>query len=338
MITISKIKEAIDGKDMYAKDEKENTIFHVFFERLSRGGMKSPKDVINELEVCKYCFGILNIDINTKGAMGDTLFHVLMENPRTNKNLDLIKYCVEVGGDINSRDMYDLTPFHNIAGGYVNLETLKYCIEIGGNLFAIENQSNWTVFDYLCNKFMDEDLLRYCVQELKCDLKIHKQAFANICNYSIHEINMLKYCVEELKLNIHEPYIDSGDTYFNCLCFNNTLDDDSLFLYCLQLPDININQQDGFGDTIIRNMLSWGRNPYKSFVYAIKYLNVDINVKNDYGVSLLMYLCERNYTKYIKYIKKNKLYVSNDGLSAKHIVYFAPVVTVNLGQPGIVIC
>lgn len=90
-------------------------------------------------------------DVNAKEKYGSTVFIY------SGDNLELIKYFIEVKGfDINSKNKYSMTALMNASYSYRdNVEVVKYLIENGADINA-KNKNGYTALDIAVeNKFTE---------------------------------------------------------------------------------------------------------------------------------------------------------------------------------------
>jgi len=82
-----------------------------------------------------------NVDINQKyGPCQDTLLHHATEGCFIN----VVKYLIEHGANVNIQDSYGHTPLHNAAAcGYLNI--VKYLVESGADVNALDNHNDSTL-------------------------------------------------------------------------------------------------------------------------------------------------------------------------------------------------
>jgi len=74
--------------------------------------------------------GSINININKKyGVSGETLLHVAAYT----NNLELVKYLVESGADVNACDNGNRTPLHEAGRGRGDIDMIKYLLDHGAD-------------------------------------------------------------------------------------------------------------------------------------------------------------------------------------------------------------
>lgn len=201
-------------------------------------------------DLLEYLVGTLNVDFSRNMR---AFACMCIENC----SLDILKYSMEVGNaNLNSiyETNYDTAflkmCYYSDVNGF-NMDILKYCIEMGGDL-NIVNISNVTSFQALCdaqtrNGQMTMDMLKYCIEVGGADLNIKNvyctSAFTVLCKQQVMSLEMLKYCVEVGKADIHQ-ITSTGNTPFTWMCKNGI--DDITMEYCIGLGcDVNHKNKEG---------------------------------------------------------------------------------------------
>ncbi len=96
------------------------------------------------------------------GESADKLFYLLCHCYSI--DLEGIKLCVKSGGDINSKHLYNVTPFHALCRfsdkNNFNLAALKYCMaNDGSNKYK-------KCFKYIGkNKLVSSDIIQQCLKD-----------------------------------------------------------------------------------------------------------------------------------------------------------------------------
>ena len=153
-----------------------------------------------DMEILKYCCDVMKADINVKNSYEDTPFHNICINE---SNMEILKYCCEVlKADINNKNFDGDTPFHNIcfyskSNGF-NIEMLRYCCEFLKADINVKNINGYTPFDYLCNLKIAHNILKYLG-------KNNLLTDETIKDSKLTTKNKLRYFTEGTMVNLDDP-------------------------------------------------------------------------------------------------------------------------------------
>lgn len=174
-----------------------------------------------------------------------TYFHGLVKHI---KDFNTLKYCIEVGGDINRKNKNGDTVFHILIRFNdffkLSLDVLKYCVEVA-------HADVTTVKATLLRKVNDFETLKYCVEMLNCDInetnEYGRTPMSELCRFrsELMTLDVLKYCVEVAKADMNIPDITLNKTPFFFLCEKNKYTSIDLFMpmlrYCIENANCDLN-------------------------------------------------------------------------------------------------
>jgi hypothetical protein len=163
-------------------------------------------------------------------------FYLVCKNGNVNTS-EKIQYYINNGVDFNVQFNngkppyvpHKITPFHYLVQTFPNfdLKTLKYCIEKGNANINIEDSSDSTPFQILCDRNdITLEMLKYAIEECKADINkqdtyYYMSSFHTLCSNvenNNFDLAMLKYCVAT-GADINQQCI-SNTTPFYELCSN----------------------------------------------------------------------------------------------------------------------
>lgn len=186
-----------NGGDVNYRNNFGNTIFHTIFYFTREKTLDYPKYAISinidtknrnnegetiyhimfskyvDMDLLRFCIEELKIDLNnTTSKYADTMFYSICNTIKAhmgtkmdvNDALEIVKYCVQYGANINAKNYIQYSPFKLLCHGSINMELFKYCVSVGGDI--------QDVFTALCNKDpndinsvtkMTYDMFKYCV-------------------------------------------------------------------------------------------------------------------------------------------------------------------------------
>jgi ankyrin repeat protein len=134
------------GGDLNVKNAIGDTPIHSLF--------KNPLNKLEILDKIKYLFEIGNVDGNQTGHCGRTILH-LVSVFQNGADVEVLKFLVEYGCNVNLPDVFDLTPLDYFIRGHLPSPTkhLDYLFSLPGIDVNRKGQDGRTILHYACSGY-----------------------------------------------------------------------------------------------------------------------------------------------------------------------------------------
>jgi ankyrin repeat protein len=227
------------------------------------------------LDIFVYLIETNGCDVNAKDNNKNTAIHIALAKFQPEKGGDvraLLYLFNQNGVDVNIKDQFGRTLLH-WACQYINtipLDTFKRLIEVKGADINVQDNNRNTPLHNAIGKFQPG-----------CDVTI------------------LTYLLDQngVNVNINDAF---GRTLLHKACHNISLIPLHIFKYLIQVKHADVNAQDNNHDTPLhdafRNFKSTSKNSNEGDIigYLLSQDNVNVNIKGDFGRTLLHLACSNN--------------------------------------------
>ncbi len=298
----------------------------------------------------------LRYNINKKNSKNKTLLmesiNYYLNTPKEDKkeklsHLEMIKALIHLGADVNTLDDNNENIFFTVARSEDRV-LINYLFEnCKGNLNQQNNEGNISLLSLVLSGKKNLDLIKlFLIKGANPNLTnlLKKSIVEILIDITLHVENKKKLDFENSELlNEDGEYANVLDTIFR----NSTIDMnklnskgyplffDSILFFNFKLfkiiktKNINLNQQDIFGNNIIfklmeyneRNMIA-DKKLYLNTIKSLINIGIDINSKNNEGSTALHLAVERKcqYTvKLLLDMRADCLLFDNQGRTPMHI-------------------
>ncbi|KAJ5078069.1 ankyrin repeat protein [Anaeramoeba ignava] len=214
----------------------------------------------NSLEIIKYLVE-KGVDINAKTNDNETVLHLACQN----NSIEIIKYLVEKGVDINAKTNNNETVLH-LACQNNSLEIIKYLVEKGIDINAKTNE-NETVIHLACQN---------------------------------NSIEIIKYLVEKgIDINAKTT---NNETVLHLACQNNSIE---IIKYLVE-KGVDINAKTNENETVLHLACRYKNSTLEIIKYLVE-KGIDINAKTNKNETPLHYLAEDPFhtTDIFEYLIEN---------------------------------
>jgi serine/threonine-protein phosphatase 6 regulatory ankyrin repeat subunit A/serine/threonine-protein phosphatase 6 regulatory ankyrin repeat subunit B len=312
------------GADVNAKDEKNKTALHYATER---GSLEFVKCLVEH-----------GADVNAKDEKNKTALHYATERrdsemvrysiyfpPVTKQlpSLELVKYLVEHGADVNAKDEKNKTALHYaterrdsvyfspVTKQLPSLELVKYLVEHGADVNA-KDEKNKTALHYAAERGSLENVkylvehgadinakdeknktaLHYATESRDSEMVSDSIYFLSVTK-QLPSLELVKYLVE------HGADVNAKDEKnMTALHYAAILYLSEIFMYLVE-HGADINEKDENNRTALHYAAERG------LLEIVKYLvkhGADINAKDEKNKTALHYAAKRGLSKIVRYL------------------------------------
>lgn len=308
-------------------------------------------------------FDVVTLAINNDAALNTIKFLLEQEGNSVSKlthdgriylhwaayrgNVDLVKYLLEKGADINLTDDKGATALVFAASnGQANPALYELFFKAGVNpkqkyknganvlLLAISNDTDLKLAEYLAKKGLslnDKDdlgnttfnyaaktgnilLLQKLVKSgIKFDGRALIVASQGTRSSSVN-LDAYKYLVEDLKIDVNSVG-DNGENVLHNLIKKQKQDE--IIAYFLA-KGVNVNHQDKAGNSVLMNATRGSVDLVKSFISKVE----DVNVTNAKGLSALTLAVENGSSEMVDFLLKNGGKASLTDKKGNNLAYY----------------
>jgi ankyrin repeat protein len=289
----------VKGCDINAQDKYNDTPLYdaIYHFNLNKGG---------DISVLMYLLTQTNIDVNTKGQYGFTLFHAACYHTN-NLPLEIFKLLIEtLGCDVNAQDNHKNTPLHHAFRSFdpnegCNIAVLMYLLNQKGVNVNIKGYIGETLLHLACGNIshLPLDVFKLLIETMGCDVNTQDEDNDTALHYALRhldpngDITVLTYLLNQKGANGN---IKGKDGYtllhIACQCINNLPLD--IYKVLIETYGLDVNAQDDYNNTPLHHAFREFK-PRNGDITALAYLinqnNVNLNIKNKGGCNLLHSAC-----------------------------------------------
>ncbi|MDR1385312.1 MAG: ankyrin repeat domain-containing protein [Planctomycetaceae bacterium] len=228
-------------------------------------------------------------NVNIKTDSGETPLHVAAS---TNSNVDVLKYLIEKGADVNAKDMMGWTPLHFAAAHNSNVDILKYLVEKGADINAKNKYNDETPLTWAVRRGNSNvDVLKYLVEK-GADVNTKDIAGWTLLHFAASNnsnVDVLKYLVEKgADVNAKS---NEGKTPLFIAAISGNLG----FIKYFVAQGLIANVKDNYGKTPLFNAASSGNLELVKYFVA---QGLDVNEKSNDGETPLFNAVRSSKSKY----------------------------------------
>ena len=223
------------------------------------------------VEILKYLVS-QGTDVNEKDRWGWTPLHQAL---RTNSNVNVLKYLMKQVVEINEKDKHGNVLLHYAASN-PRVEILKYLVSRGADVNA-ENKNGWTPLFFVAGGNSNVDVLKYLVNQ-GADINEKNKRGCVLLHYAAGNPNVeiLKYLVSQ-GADVNEKDIDGWTPLHWASRYRSSIEN---LKYLVSLG-ADVNAKDNYGRTPL-----YHATKYNSNMEILKYLvsqGADVNAKTISG-------------------------------------------------------
>uniref|UniRef100_A0A336N437 CSON006168 protein n=1 Tax=Culicoides sonorensis TaxID=179676 RepID=A0A336N437_CULSO len=226
------------GADVYIKDYNDTALLH---SAVRSDGLKMVKLLIKN-----YKFDVNVKDSNQRTPLHDAISRTPLHDAISRSNLEIVKYLIDRGADVNAKDSNERTALHEVAK-HSNLEIVKYFIDHGADVHAkdsnkrtalheVAKHSNLEIVKYFIDHGADHCMNLLLAQILKLTA-LHESIISS-------NLEIVKYLID------HGAEVNAKDKDDNTVlhsCFEGMFLDEDIFILLIQQgANINLENNQGF--------------------------------------------------------------------------------------------
>jgi ankyrin repeat protein len=290
--------------DVITKDKYNDTPLHYAFEYFN------PNNGGN-ITVLRYLLNQKTLDVNLKGQYGSTLLHAACCNINT-LPLEIFQLLIEtLGFDVNVQNNTDSSTLHRALAWFDpnkggDIKVLMYLLNqngVNGNLEACFGE---TLLHIACQKInkLPLEIFTVLIGTLGCNVNAREKYRDTPIHYAIQnfkprtdgDINVLTYLLNQMGINGNLKG-HNGYTLLHTACCNiNSLPLD-VFKLLIETIGCDINAQSDNQNTPIQFLFGCfdpnKGGDIKVLMYLLNQNGINVNIKNQYGNTILHMACEK---------------------------------------------
>jgi ankyrin repeat protein len=242
---------------------------------------------------------------------GHNILHNYCQHINTTP-LAVYRHLIEtLGCDVNVQDKYNDTPLHHALGHFSptkeggNITVLTYLLNHNGINANIKNQYGSTLLHLACEKinYLPLDIIKVFIETHGADVSIkdnNKDTPLHIALFYFEphygNTTVLTYLLghKTINANIKCRY---GGTLLHTACKLINILPLDLFKVLIETHGFDVNAQDDDKNTPLHNAIrSFNPNDGSNitvFAYLINQKNVNVNIKDQFGSTILHLACQR---------------------------------------------
>jgi ankyrin repeat protein len=290
------------GCNINVQDNNNDTPLHLALCKFNPSGGR-------DINVLTYLINQKNINVSIKGENGSTLLHLACQQIN-NLPLGIFKALIETQGfDVNAQDNSKDTPVH-LALRYFDpndggdITVLTYLLNQGNVNVNIKGQFGNTILHYACNKinYLPLEIFKVLIETQGCDVNVQANSnntpiyCALYCFDPCHgDMNVLTYLLNQKGVNgnIKGQF---GDTLLHYACQDINSLPLEIFELLIETLGCDVNAQNTYKSTSLHYAIdsfnpNWGGN-IEVLTYLLTQKDINVNIKGDYGYTLLHIACE----------------------------------------------
>jgi len=292
------------GCDINLQDKHRNTPLHSAIYRFD------PTNDGN-IPTLHYLLNQNGADVNIKGQFGYTLLHLAC------KKIDYFSFevfqcLIEThGGDVNIQDNNNDTPLHLATyhfnpteeGG--NFTTLTYLLSQENTNINIKGQYGYTLLHRACQRInaLPIEIFQCLIETMGCDVNVQDDKKDTPFHYAIRQFYPNGINIAALHYLFNQKNVDVkikgqyGYTLLHIACQKiNSLPID-VFKLLIDKMGCDVNVQDSKKNTPLHSAIRPFDQDYGGDITTLYYLfsqkSVNVDIKGEYGYTLLHYLCRK---------------------------------------------
>jgi ankyrin repeat protein len=293
----------VKGCDVNAQDNDNDTPIHRALRYFS-----STEDGA-DITVLMYLLSQKDLSVNTKGQYDWILLHTACININT-LPLDIFNLLIEtLGYDVNAQDIEKRTPLYDALlyfdpneGG--NITVLTYLLSQKGVNGDTNDTSRYPLLHMVC-KYINKlplDIFNLLIETLGYDVNVQSEDKDTPLHNALlyfdpnegGDINTLTYLLNQKGVNV-DISSEGGFTLLHiaCQCINRFPID--VFKLLIEKHGSDVNVQDNYKDTPLHYALRDFNLNKGGDITVLTYLltqkDINVNIKGDYGYTLLHMAC-----------------------------------------------